>query len=88
MEKKTGKENGKRKRCRPAFSNLRPGQDKWAERRSIIGTPEQCVEKIKAMRAQGIEYFGCNFAFGGMPRDKVAAAMKLFADEVMPHFAE
>ena len=61
--------------------------DHVAEHRSIIGTPEQCVEKIKALQAQGVEYFGCNFAFGGMPRDRVKAAMRLFADEVMPHFS-
>ena len=57
-----------------------------AECRSIIGTPEQCIERLKSLEAQGIKYFGCNFAFGGMPRDKVKAAMKLFADEVMPEF--
>ena len=61
--------------------------DHVAEHRSIIGTPEQCVEKIKALQAQGVEYFGCNFAFGGMPRNRVNAAMRLFADEVMPHFS-
>ncbi len=57
------------------------------ENRSVIGDPQQCVAKIKALRAQGIEYFGCNFAFGGMPHDKVLDAMTLFAEEVMPHFA-
>ena len=57
------------------------------ENRSVIGDPQQCVAKIKALRAQGIEYFGCNFAFGGMPHNKVLDAMTLFAEEVMPHFA-
>ena len=60
--------------------------DHVAEHRSIIGTPEQCVEKIMALQAQGVEYFGCNFAFGGMPRDKVKSAMRLFGEQVMPHF--
>ena len=62
--------------------------DHVAANRSIIGAPEQCVAKLKSLQAQGIEYFGCNFAFGGMPRDKVTAAMRLFAAEVMPEFAE
>ena len=57
------------------------------EKRSVIGTPRQCVAKIKALQAQGIEYFGCNFAFGGMPHRKVMDAMTLFAEEVMPRFA-
>ena len=60
--------------------------DHVAEHRSIIGTPEQCVAKIRELQAEGIEYFGCNFAFGGMPRDKVHAAMRLFAEKVMPEF--
>ncbi len=56
-----------------------------SENRAIIGTPEQCVTKINALREQGIEYFGCNFDFGGMENEKVRRSMKLFADEVMPH---
>ena len=54
--------------------------------RSIIGTPEQCVAQIKELQSQGIEYFGCNFSFGGMEQGKLLRSMKLFADEVMPHF--
>ncbi len=62
--------------------------DHVREQRSIISTPDECVRQIKALQAQGIEYFGCNFAFGGMPHHKVKRAMRLFADEVMPHFAD
>lgn len=56
------------------------------ENRSVIGTPEQCVRKIKDLQAQGVDYFGCNFAFGGMNHRKVMKSMSLFAEEVMPHF--
>ncbi len=62
--------------------------DHVAAHRSIIGTPDQCIAKLKSLQAQGIKYFGCNFAFGCMPRDKVTAAMRLFAEEVMPEFAD
>ncbi len=55
-----------------------------AENRAIIGTPEQCVAKINALREEGIDYFGCNFDFGGMEHDKVMRSMKLFAEEVAP----
>lgn len=61
--------------------------DHVREHRSVIGTPQQCVRAIKALQAEGVEYFGCNFAFGGMPHDKIKRAMRLFADEVMPHFS-
>jgi len=57
-----------------------------AEHRAIFGTPETCVARIKELEQQGIAYFGCNFAFGGMEHHKVLRSMELFAKEVMPHF--
>jgi len=65
----------------PSFEHL-------YEKRAVMGTPEQCVAQIKDLQEQGIEYFGCNFTYGGMARDKVMRSMELFAKEVMPHFAE
>jgi alkanesulfonate monooxygenase SsuD/methylene tetrahydromethanopterin reductase-like flavin-dependent oxidoreductase (luciferase family) len=62
------------------------GYDYISENRAFIGTPEQCAAKIKRLQDHGIEYFGCNFAMGGIPQDKVLRSMKLFAKEVMPHF--
>ena len=58
-----------------------------SDNRAIIGTPEQCAAKINGLRAEGIEYFGCNFDFGGMEHEKVMRSMRLFADEVMPRLA-
>lgn len=55
-----------------------------AQHRAVLGTPEQCIAQIKALRAQGIEHFGCNFDFGGMEPEKVQRSMTLFATEVMP----
>jgi len=57
-----------------------------AEHRAIIGTPDQCAAKIQELRDQGIEYFGCNFDFGGMAHGKVLKSMELFSKEVMPRF--
>lgn len=56
------------------------------ENRSVIGSPEQCVAKIKALQKEGVEYFVCNFSFGGISHEKLMRSMKLFAEEVMPHF--
>ncbi len=58
------------------------------ENRSTIGTPEQVVAEIKKLQGQGVEYFGCNFDFGGLDHAKAMRAMKLFAEEVMPCFAD
>jgi alkanesulfonate monooxygenase SsuD/methylene tetrahydromethanopterin reductase-like flavin-dependent oxidoreductase (luciferase family) len=60
------------------------GYEYLAEKRAIIGTPDQCVARINLLREQGIDYFGCNFDFGGMEHHKVLDSMKLFAEEVMP----
>lgn len=63
-----------------------PSSEHLLQHRAIIGTPETCVAKIKALEQAGIRLFGCNFAFGGMPHDKIMRSMQLFAQEVMPHF--
>ena len=42
--------------------------------------------QIKELQSNGIEYFGCNFSFGGMEQGKLLRSMKLFAEEVMTHF--
>jgi alkanesulfonate monooxygenase SsuD/methylene tetrahydromethanopterin reductase-like flavin-dependent oxidoreductase (luciferase family) len=55
-----------------------------AERRGFFGTPEQIAERIKQVRAEGIEHFGATFAFGALDQRKVLRSMELFAKEVMP----
>ena len=65
-------------------TELPPSYDYLYENRAIIGTPDQCVAKLNELRAQGIEYFVCNIAFGSMEHRKVMSSMELFAREVMP----
>jgi alkanesulfonate monooxygenase SsuD/methylene tetrahydromethanopterin reductase-like flavin-dependent oxidoreductase (luciferase family) len=65
-------------------TQLPASYDTLAQTRAIVGTPEQCVAKIQELRRHGIEYFGCNFDFGGMDHHKVLRSMALFAKEVMP----
>jgi alkanesulfonate monooxygenase SsuD/methylene tetrahydromethanopterin reductase-like flavin-dependent oxidoreductase (luciferase family) len=72
---------------RRSRATLPPSYDYLYEKRAVFGTPEQCAAKIREFREQGIEYFGCNFAFGGMEHRKVLRSMELFAKEVMPRFA-
>jgi len=66
-------------------TELPASYDYLAQHRAIVGTPEQCVAQIKALQAHGVEYFGCNFDFGGMEHQKVLRSMALFAKEVMPN---
>jgi alkanesulfonate monooxygenase SsuD/methylene tetrahydromethanopterin reductase-like flavin-dependent oxidoreductase (luciferase family) len=72
---------------RKTRTTLPPSYDYLSEKRAVFGTPESCVAKIRDFQQQGIEYFGCNFAFGGMDHKKVLRSMELFAKEVMPQFA-
>ena len=53
----------------------------------ILFPEDQCADKINRLRQQGIEYFGCNFDFGGMEHQKVMRSMELFSTEVMPRFS-
>ncbi|MCH8744229.1 MAG: LLM class flavin-dependent oxidoreductase [Chloroflexi bacterium] len=71
---------------RKTRTEMPPSYDYLFENRAIIGSPEQCIAKIKALQDQGIEYFGPNFSFGNMEHQKVVKSMKLFAKEVMPAF--
>ena len=63
-----------------------PSYEYLYENRAIIGTPDQCIAKIKRLEDQGVANFGCNFSFGGMQQSKVTESMELFAKEVMPAF--
>ena len=55
--------------------------------RAVIGSPELCISRIKDWQGIGIDYFGCNFAFGGLDHLEVMRTMEMFAKEVMPHFS-
>ncbi len=58
------------------------------DNRAIIGDPDYCIAKIEELKSQGVEYFGVNFAMGGLSPDKVLKSMELFAKEVMPHVGQ
>ena len=72
---------------RSTRTELPPSYDYLFENRAVIGSPEQCVAKIKELQREGIEYFGCTFSLGGLEHGKLLRSMELFAKEVMPHFA-
>jgi probable F420-dependent oxidoreductase len=56
--------------------------------RLILGSPEDCIEKIKMWNAAvGADYFLIRFRHSGGPAlDKVLASLKLFGSEVIPRF--
>ena len=71
---------------RASRTDAPPAYEYLYDHRAVIGTPEQCVAQIRALQAEGVEYFGCNFSFGSMDHSMLMRCMELFAKEVMPHF--
>ena len=62
--------------------------DHVAQHYTVIGSPEQVIEKLEYYRQLfRADEFMCWFATGGLvPNEEVHESMQLFAEEVMPHF--
>ena len=56
-----------------------------SRRTQPIGTPDQIIEKIKALQeAISLETLVLHVFYGGMPRDKAEKSLRLFAEMVLP----
>jgi alkanesulfonate monooxygenase SsuD/methylene tetrahydromethanopterin reductase-like flavin-dependent oxidoreductase (luciferase family) len=55
--------------------------------RGVIGDPEHCVARLREYEALGADSFVANFDWGQPQRD-ILRALELFAEHVMPHFAD
>ncbi|MBT3941762.1 MAG: LLM class flavin-dependent oxidoreductase [Chloroflexi bacterium] len=53
----------------------------------LIGTPEVLIERIEALQSLGINSIRGTFGAAGLDQGKTLNSMRMFADEVMPHFA-
>jgi alkanesulfonate monooxygenase SsuD/methylene tetrahydromethanopterin reductase-like flavin-dependent oxidoreductase (luciferase family) len=55
---------------------------------AIFGSPREAIDRIGVLREQvGLEDIILWTNVGAMPHDKVCNSMRLFAEQVMPHFA-
>ncbi len=50
----------------------------------IIGTPEECLQKILRYESVGADQLLCYVQFGDLPHDKVMRNLELLATQVMP----
>ena len=50
----------------------------------IIGTPDECLEKILRYESVGVDQLLCYVQFGDLPHEKVMRNLELLAKEVMP----
>ncbi len=71
-----------------AEARKRVGEEKVVEvfaRNQVWGTPEQCIEKLRTIRAttDAAEFVGV-FTYGDLPHELAERSMRLFADEVLP----
>jgi probable F420-dependent oxidoreductase len=61
--------------------------DKLAEDRFIIGSPEQCVRRLRRfVEEYGMTHLICRMFFPGMPHAHIMRGLELLAREVMPAF--
>ena len=64
-----------------------PGLDELFTDRTLSGSPDTVIKKIKAFQSVGeIDQINCVFHFGGMDPKLSSQSMKLFAEEVAPEF--
>ena len=57
--------------------------------RFVVGTPDQCIEKIRMFRdAVGADHFICRLFFPGMPHEHIMEELRLLAKEVIPAFKD
>jgi probable F420-dependent oxidoreductase len=64
--------------------------DTFSKDRFIFGTPDECVQSIEQFASEvGVDEFLLIFRYPtGPSHEKVMEAMRLFSEEVMPHFTE
>ena len=68
-------------------ADISPAEARLAARRATqpIGTPEAIIEKIKTMQQTiSMEKVVIHMMYGGMPREKAAKRLRLFAEKVLP----
>ena len=70
---------------RAAWHTTTPSEQARREPGAVIGTPEQCIAKIKTVMATvaPVHMFGL-VRFGGMPYEKARRSLELFGKEVLP----
>ncbi|RUA01016.1 MAG: hypothetical protein DSY88_09805 [Candidatus Poseidoniales archaeon] len=56
--------------------------------RPLVGTPEVVCERIEILRSKGIKRIFGKFGAAGLDPDKTMRCIEMFANQVMPEFAE
>ena len=51
-----------------------------------IGSPAQVIDTLYTLQALHVTHFLCYMDIGGLSYAEIAPALRLFAEQVMPHF--
>jgi alkanesulfonate monooxygenase SsuD/methylene tetrahydromethanopterin reductase-like flavin-dependent oxidoreductase (luciferase family) len=51
---------------------------------SVVGDPEHCVKRLRAIAEAGVDHVLLAFGAGAMPSEAVQDSMRLFAERVAP----
>jgi len=85
---RTGRERVERGESHELPFEGEPTLDELFEERTLVGSPARVRDRIQQYREVcGMTHMTCVMAPGDMPQEDVLRSMRLFADEVMPHFA-
>ena len=60
--------------------------EKWKRERRIIGTPDECIERIERYIDAGVRHF--LLGFHAANETGFFDAVKLYGEQVLPHFKE
>jgi luciferase family oxidoreductase group 1 len=52
----------------------------------VVGDPQHCIERLRPYYEAGVDTILCLMQLYNMPHETIMASMRLFADQVMPHF--
>jgi alkanesulfonate monooxygenase SsuD/methylene tetrahydromethanopterin reductase-like flavin-dependent oxidoreductase (luciferase family) len=61
-------------------------RDEFVRRAMVVGSPQTVRKVLQEYADAGVRSFTGAFYFGDMSRDRLDRSMRLFVDEVMPHF--
>jgi alkanesulfonate monooxygenase SsuD/methylene tetrahydromethanopterin reductase-like flavin-dependent oxidoreductase (luciferase family) len=53
----------------------------------VIGEPAECIDRIEAYADAGIAHIACLMNFGKPDLALVDRSMRLFGEQVIPHFS-
>ena len=54
----------------------------------MFDDPAGCIEKIELLHDAGVRNVVCWMGVGGVAQEHVLRSLRLFADEVAPHFTK